>query len=101
MPVNRRGLGGLGGALLQTRLGVLEARLLALAGVARGCTHCLGWPAMAVVYAEEVRELQLQRDGDPGPAWPPELRCPRCGREPQDVVRVVYAETWPPGGRPA
>ena len=84
------GATGAGAALVRRRLDALESRLTFLALGSRGCAHCRGWGALAVTYSEEAQETV--RDGDPERGWPETLSCPRCGREPTHVVRVVYED---------
>ena len=100
--MNRRSAGALGGALLPTRLALLEARLLALAGVALGCATCAAWPAMAVVYDDETMEAAVgtarrPHGLAPGAALPP-LRAGAGARGAGGLRGRAWARR-PAGGR--
>ena len=58
---------------VRERLAALERRLQR-----DGCSTCRDWPPWHVTYEGED---------------PP--RCASCGREPMNVIRIVYSDNWP------
>lgn len=91
------GITGAGAALLRRRLDAIEGRLSALVLGLGGCPTCRPWGPNAIVAvgdaaldADRPDLAGVPTDGGPVASWPASLRCDRCGRRPETVIRLMY-----------